>query len=102
MPEQMAGTALADVGGIYIIADKLGHPIGNERLAQRGQEQRAVILTDRQLWPHVITIFFDPRPRPLADRAHPILLALALAHHKRAATAVDFEIGRAPCRARVG
>jgi hypothetical protein len=77
------------VSAASIYSRHLRHPIGRERLAERGQEQRGVVSAAGQLGPHIIAIFDDPSQRPLADRQHPVLLPLALADHDRAAIGID-------------
>jgi hypothetical protein len=78
MPEPMAGTTLADPGRVDGLADHLRQPVGGERFAKGGEEQGAVIGAGGERGPDILLPFADPVECALADRDHPVLLALAL------------------------
>ncbi|MCY1304003.1 hypothetical protein D9M70_537370 [compost metagenome] len=87
--KQMATATLADVGFFDVLAYQLGQPVGAEGFALLGQKQGAIVQAQNKMRPDVVAVFGDPRQRPLADGDHPILLALALADHHRAALVID-------------
>lgn len=89
VPEQMAGSLFADVGGVHVVANKLGQTVFGERFGVGGQKQRAVVRVDDQLGPGVFKVFGDPGQRPLAHGHHAVLFALALADDDGAPVGVD-------------
>jgi len=54
-----------------------------------GQKQRAVIGREHDARACLAQVFANPQKRPLADRHHAILFAVALANHERAALLVE-------------
>lgn len=53
---------------------------GKRRAALRHEERPGFVAGLRQLWPSLGQVFAEPGERALANRDHPILAALALAH----------------------
>jgi hypothetical protein len=67
---------LAGFGGGDAIAHELTHPVGGERFARCGQEQRAIVIPGREIGLHILAVFVDPLQSPRANRDHPVLLPL--------------------------
>ena len=78
-----------DACGINGVSHQLREPVGREGFALLGQEQRALILAQGELVPHLVGVSPYPGQRPFTDGDHAVFLALALADHHRAALMVD-------------
>lgn len=89
VPQQVAGAAFAECGGVDVVADELGQPVRRERLEQVRQEQGAVIGFAGIHRPDLVAVSGDPRKGAVADGHDAVLPALALADEEGAALGID-------------
>jgi hypothetical protein len=87
--EEMAASSFSQLNLVHVITDQLGQRPRREAFSHHGEKHHSAVGLDHQLGPDLHAVLLDPGQRPLADRGHPILLALALTDQHRAALVVD-------------
>ena len=89
VPKEMARTSLTDVCGVHVVAHHLRQAVRVEGVAGIREEEDAVVGFEHEAGTHLSDVLVDPGDRAIAGRDHAIFLALALAHHDRAALHVE-------------
>jgi hypothetical protein len=101
MAQQVGRARLVHASEVHVALDVLGHELRADLFAVVSDEQRIDLGGDQQR-PRFQQVAVEPGQRPLANRHHPVLRALTLAHEQQAPVRVHVVAGQPrhfPCRA---